>query len=590
MGKDKKRLIEEKEQQATMFYYEIIGSFAIILSITILGKLGKVGSIFTIFFKVTFGDWYWLFVLFVLFYGIYSLFMHTKFNFKSHRFIGFIFITITILTYSHFPIHNYVAKSNNNYFLKTWQIYRDFINGSNITTLGGGLFGALFFYAVYYLLGSIGVILLGFIITFLGISLICNKTLQEIFEIIKKIIKKIFKSFKSFNRFFRYEVGKDLKSNQIIVKDKKLSLKLLNDYDNNIIYNKNKQFSNNITLKIKEVLNSFGLNYHESDIIITYYLTTYKYKIFIDNYKYDYLKVFTKIKEEVNKLTISEMLFSINNNEIIIQIANNDKMTLSLKEVLINYSKSLEYSLINNLPIGIDYLNNQVNLIETNNLIVIGDYYVGIKNFINTLIMTSLINRTYNHIEYYGYDEIDSFKDVSYLFKYIDKDIYNFLDELRIILDNRFEILKRLNVSNYEDYLKDYQTNKIKELIPFIYIIIGELYNNDINFKIVETKLLYLCQLSKRLGIKLIYVVRKADYINNVIYSIFDYKMIFKTNDLLVNKINNNKADYYQMIINSKYLEGNGDAFFATKNNYVRLLVPLITKYELDKVKNYYIK
>ena len=63
MAKEKKRLIEEKEQQATMFYYEIVGSFAIILSITILGKLGKIGNIFTIFFKVSFGDWYWLFVL-----------------------------------------------------------------------------------------------------------------------------------------------------------------------------------------------------------------------------------------------------------------------------------------------------------------------------------------------------------------------------------------------------------------------------------------------------------------------------------------------------------------------------------------------
>ena len=44
------------------------------------------------------------------------------------------------------------------------------------------------------------------------------------------------------------------------------------------------------------------------------------------------------------------------------------------------------------------------------------------------------------------------------------------------------------------------------------------------------------------------------------------------------------------MIINSKYLEGNGDAYFASKYNYVRICTPLITKYELDKVKKYYLK
>lgn len=133
MAKEKKRLIEEKEQQVTMFYYEIVGSFAIIFSITVLGKLGKIGKVFTIFFKVAFGDWYWIFILFILFYGLYSLFMHNKFDFKSHRFLGFLFIAICILTYSHFPIHNYVAdnysnEENSNYFVTTWQLYRSYIN------------------------------------------------------------------------------------------------------------------------------------------------------------------------------------------------------------------------------------------------------------------------------------------------------------------------------------------------------------------------------------------------------------------------------------------------------------------------------
>lgn len=590
MAKEKKRLIEEQEQQATMFYYEIVGSFSIILAITILGKLGKIGSIFTMLFKVAFGDWYWLFVLFVLFYGLFSLFMHNKFNFRSHRFIGFLFITLCILTYSHFPVHNYVASSDVNYFKSTWQIYRAFINGSTVTSLGGGMIGAIFFYAIYYLLGNIGVILLGVIIFFLGLSLLLNKTLQEIFDLIKRIFKKIFKSFKSFNRFFRYEVGKDLETKNIIIKDKKLSIKLLDNYDNTIIKDKLNKNTKTITLKIKEILSSFRLNYQESEIIISYYVTTYKYKIYNDHTNYDYLKLFSKIKEEIIKIQLAEILFSLNNNEIIIQIANIDKMTLSLKELLTINQENIFYNIINKLPIGIDYNNQEVKCFENDNLLVIGDYYVGIKNFIITLILSSLVNRSFSNSLFYFYDEINNFKEIDYLISNKEKDIYSFLDEMRVYVDNRFDELKRNNVNSYEDYLKNYEIGKIKEVIPFTYIVIGEILTEEVNLKIIETKILYLAQVSKRLGIKLIYIVRKEKYINNVIYSIFDYKLIFKTNKQLVNKINHDKNDYYQMIINSMYLEGNGDAYFASKNNYLRICTPLITKYELDKIKKYYIK
>lgn len=595
MAKEKKRLIEEKEQQVTMFYYEIVGSFAIIFSITVLGKLGKIGKVFTIFFKVAFGDWYWIFILFILFYGLYSLFMHNKFDFKSHRFLGFLFIAICILTYSHFPIHNYVAdnysnEENSNYFVTTWQLYRSYINGANLSSLGGGLIGSIVFYSAYYLLGTIGVILLGVIITFLGLSLLFNKTLEEIFIMFKKGFKQLIKGFKRFDRFFRYEVGKDISSNVITIKNKKISLKLLEEYDNTPIYEKLKKNSLRISFKIKEVLKLYALDYSEIEPVISYYVTTYKYQIIVKDYTPDYLRVFNRIKEEVNKLQISEMLFSIKNNQMIIQIANNDKMILSLKELLTNHNKEIKYNIIEQIPIGFDYNNNEVNIIENGNILIIGDYYVGIKNFINCMIVSGLINKHYSNLEIHCYDEVDNYKDINYLFSSNEKDIYNFLDEMRIIIDNRFEVLKKYNLSSYEDYLKDYEQNKIKEEIPFIYIIIDEIFNDNVNLKIIETKLLYISQLSKRLGLKIVYVVRKDKYINNVIYSIFDHKIIFKTNQQLVNKINNDKNDCYQMIANSIYLEGNGDAFYANKNDYIRIITPLITSHELQKIKNFYVK
>ena len=55
MPKEKKKAFDEKQERSTMFYYEIIGSVIIILSITTLGKLGKVGIVLTTLLKVTFG-------------------------------------------------------------------------------------------------------------------------------------------------------------------------------------------------------------------------------------------------------------------------------------------------------------------------------------------------------------------------------------------------------------------------------------------------------------------------------------------------------------------------------------------------------
>ena len=83
MGKEKKRSADEQEKQETTFYYELVGIIFIIFSITVLGELGKIGSFMLVLFKVAFGDWYWVIILFLLFYGFQSLLTHKSFNFKT---------------------------------------------------------------------------------------------------------------------------------------------------------------------------------------------------------------------------------------------------------------------------------------------------------------------------------------------------------------------------------------------------------------------------------------------------------------------------------------------------------------------------
>ena len=166
MAKDKKRNIDDKKEE-TLFYHELIGIIFIIFSISILGQLGKIGSFLTNIFKVTFGDWYWIVILFLLFFGIVNLFTHKNFDFKNQRFIGFLFICFGLLIFAHFPLHNYIEQSSNSYFSETWKIYKTYLDTEANMYLGGGLVGSVMFYIIFYLFGAIGVVLIALLIMLL---------------------------------------------------------------------------------------------------------------------------------------------------------------------------------------------------------------------------------------------------------------------------------------------------------------------------------------------------------------------------------------------------------------------------------------
>ena len=143
--KDKKSK-EEIKQLPGKFYYETIGMMLLIISITIIAKLGSVGSLLTVLFKVLFGDWYLLLVLLITIIGFYLILNHRGFNFRNQKFIGYTLCLIGFLMLTHFSIHSYVLNQGGSYFNKTWLIYKNYIKFKTDTYLGGGLIGAITFY------------------------------------------------------------------------------------------------------------------------------------------------------------------------------------------------------------------------------------------------------------------------------------------------------------------------------------------------------------------------------------------------------------------------------------------------------------
>jgi hypothetical protein len=71
MAKDKKRS-EDGEKKDLTFYYEIVGIITILIATITLARLGNSGEWLMIFFKLLFGDWYFLILVLLMLYGLRS--------------------------------------------------------------------------------------------------------------------------------------------------------------------------------------------------------------------------------------------------------------------------------------------------------------------------------------------------------------------------------------------------------------------------------------------------------------------------------------------------------------------------------------
>lgn len=582
MSKDKKRAIEDENPKETLFYYEVIGSIIIILSVTILGKLGKVGSLASIFFRIIFGDWHWLFVLYILFYGFYLLFMHTKYNFKGNKTIGVLIISVILLLYSSFPLHDYIMSrsSGSGYLGVVWDYYKSFLNGNSGQYLGGGLIGIILFYGIFYLLGKVGVIIFGFILMLLALSLLINKPILIIFTTIFKKIRGTGKYFRSFRNFFKYQIGKDNPKEKTRNKyTKALPVKILEELDNELIFSIQNKTSLNTKSIIKTVFNNFYYNYQELEMVVSYKVTTYKFLFFQKLHEKDIHKIVDKIMDVME----NDLLYSIDydkagHNILILQIANDQAITLTLYDLIV---KATSLKTLN--PIGITY-DNEVFEYDTNKIsstFLIGDYGVGITNTINCEIIKRLIIGGLEKYILYFFDENRDFSRYTDIgeFSY---NINDFFEEMKNIINERMKVLNENNVNTYIEYLKSIEMKEEKNKIPRMLVIIGEIKDTDLDRSYIENKLVYLLQFANKVGIEVLYVARNINYISSVLLSTFDIKLLFKCSEKISQKVLNNE--------NAKYLYGNGDALIGINHNCKRIQMPLITELELNKYIEYIFK
>jgi len=514
MGKEKKRSVDEQEKEETTFYYELIGIVFIIFSITVLGELGKIGSFMLILFKVAFGDWYWLIILFLLFYGFQSLLRHKSFNFKNQRFIGFVFITFSLLLFAHFPLHNYVNRKSTNYFSETWSVYKSFINTNVDSYLGGGIIGAIMFYAIYYLFGSVGVVLIGVIIILFGFSLIINKPLIDI--------------FKSFNNFFKYQLGsgrkeKTVQRRDIFSRSQQIPLKIFEEFQNVMNYNFQEKHCYEMRSLIHSVFNNLHIEYKDVDLTISYKVSSFRFTIFSEyNLK--------AVMDRLNNVIEEDILFAQDGTSLMIQVTNKFPQILTIRELLMKQA-----SLQNNylLPLGLTYENKlcEIDITRSGNLLLIGSKNSGIKNFINYYICALFVKENLINYQIEIYDKQNEFFHLQPLLDIeSEQDINDYLNKVIEEIDSRLETINNYGTTTIDEYNKKLDIEGSKEpKMQRKFIIINHFQADRETYSYFENKLMYVTQLGEKAGISTVYVVREEFYITR--YILYSVQYIYYTFD-----------------------------------------------------------
>ena len=466
----------------------------------------------------------------------------------------------------------YELSLSNTYLGATFDYYKNFINVGYASSLGGGLIGAIIFYIIYYLLGKIGVILLGLVLLILSVSLIFNTPFLDIGKWMGSKILGIFRKFKSFRSFFRYEVGKDMQEKR--KEYVKLSLGTFKSfYDDNIV-NAQEEDASFILNSIKSYFDEKNIIYSESPYIISYYVSTFYFEL---KTEISHLTI-TNIFYDLKKLIKSESFFSFESNYLITQVSNYKKRTLSVRKILISSKTNQNYI----FPYGIDYQNNLITLDinQTNNLLLVGESTAEILNYLK--YYCSLIFYKYKSCdtEVYLYDRFDDLS-IFHNVMNVEGDIYAFLDFLMKKIDEWNESLSLNGLFDYKTYLNRSETSYLKYKVTKKFVIINVIDEN-VDLKYIEDAFLYITQLSKKLGITFIYSLNNSKFINNTINSMFENKMVFKINRELSDTFTS-RDDVYK---NALYLEGSGDAFFIQKKSVKRITTPLLSSSDLEQVNN----
>ncbi|MRX70652.1 cell division protein FtsK [Bacillus lacus] len=209
MAKKKPRQRKQSASKNTLSF-ELIGILLIAGAIISIANLGFVGKSIVLLFRFFTGEWFILCLIGLLIFGGYLFWKKKIPMFFTRQMTGLYCIIAALLLLSHVTL--FKNLSNNGVFSSpsviknTWDLFFMEVRGEISTPdLGGGILGAMFFAAAYYLFAEAGSRMIAFVLIIIGVLLITGKSLQE-------TLSKLFGPIAGFGRKQVSGFIKDMKS------------------------------------------------------------------------------------------------------------------------------------------------------------------------------------------------------------------------------------------------------------------------------------------------------------------------------------------------------------------------------------------
>ena len=325
---------------------------------------------------------------------------------------------------------------------------------------------------------------------------------------------------------------------------------------------------------ITSVFNNLNIEYKELKMDISYSFTRYEYLFFT---KIDHLVVRERLKNVLDEKIIYHL---VNYNTVVIEINNRHFQILAIRNLLM-----MQESLYNNyiIPIGINSEKRivEVDINKSGHLLLVGSSNSGVTNFVRSFVVALFVKQNLSNYEIKIIDNSEDFKAFNDIIEILSGDLNQIFTTIIDELEERINILSKNSVNTIEEYNRKIEVNNLDlEMLMKKFYIINKYTDEESNYNHFENKLMYIAQLGVKCGINIVYIVREERYITTIINSIFQDKLVFRTDtdSFSQNVLNNNYATF---------LTGRGDCYYLNKAESIRIQTALTNNIDFNNVIKY---
>lgn len=603
MSKIKTRNLLDERNNEKIVFFEIWGIFLIILAIIIISELGAIGRLLSVFMLLMFGDWYWVFIIYQVYYGVYMITKHKFPKYNSLVIIGMIMIFSSLIVYSHFPIYRYLKTNNQSIVVGSWKLFMKYLNIDYENQIfGGGIVGALLFQLYHVLLGVVGTHIINAIVLANGIAFLFEKSL---IDFITDVYKKLTEGYQSVKKFTKYSYGIMARNNNEKDDGKEIIVEDSHSEDFTELVN-NVDYENEIHVNLKDIIKNFSRNRNQMYLKMQKELSITNGKLL--NKILEENGIYLPIKEMTIGPTVTnyflpkqmnikyskllalnkEIQIVLKNNSIryysalkekgyfIVQVPNKYRYNIFLGDIFNSFKAILE--LDNKVLLGLNSEGRKHYFpLNGNNIILIsGIPGTGLTNII-TVLLFNLIFFNNDDYEVYiidnkkvQYQQFHKVKIIKRIFYDTKDDLIEFLRLIDFIIDNRQRKFLANNVKSFEEY-----TSKFKDLKKIVIFI--DTFTSDV-LNILRSK----AHLFKRIGIHLVGIIDISMNQN-------EYKFLLPISTTrIITKCNNDAfSEYFIGNKDPKLLQPGGDVLLTNSNNTMwRIQIPFISKSDIKLVIN----